>query len=343
MVGKRVSIDLGTANVTAFVAGRGIVLREKNALGFDARTGDLLCIGNEAYDLLDRAPDSMTLCRPMKNGVISDFSAMQRVLALTVEMICKNSVFRPNVVITMPSGITALEKRTILNVAVKSGAGKVCLLDAPIAAALGAGISLEKPHGVMMIDLGAGTADIAVITMDTVAYTVSLPTAGDAMDEAIQTYLRRERNLQVGLPTAERVKKMLGCAVPREEEVEMPVGGKHAVTGAPRSVPVTSTEICKALKEPVNALLDGILAVLEQTPPELYSDICMEGITLTGGASKLNGLAEAVEARLKIKAHVVVDGEHCAAKGAGCALKQLRTLEDNGYVFRLRNIGATSN
>ena len=336
---KNVGIDLGTANVTAFVEGKGIVLHEKNAAAFDTRTRELLLAGDEAYALLDRAPDTLELRRPIQNGVISDFSVMQKILSLTIEAVCGKSVFRPNVVITVPSGVTALEKRTILKVAIQSGAGKVCLLDATIAAALGAGIGIDKPHGVMMVDVGAGTADAALITMGTVAYATALRTAGDAMDEAIQSYLRWERGFLVGRPTAERVKKILGCAVPRDEEVELLVNGKNAVTGAPESVTVTSTEISEALREPVTALIDGILAVLEQAPPELYSDVCSEGITLTGGGSLLCGLPDAIETRLKIKARTVFDGEHCAAKGAGCALKQMRVLEDHGYLFRLKSIG----
>lgn len=336
---KNVGIDLGTANVTVFVEGKGIVLHEKNAAAFDTRTHELLLVGDEAYALLDRAPDTLELCRPMQNGVISDFSVMQKILSLTIETVCGKSVFRPNVVITVPDSLTMLEKRTILKVAVQSGAGKVCLLDATIAAALGAGIGIDEPHGVMMIDIGAGTADVSLITMGTVAYSTALRTAGEAMDEAIQSYLRWERGFLVGLPTAERVKMILGCAVPRSEEVELLVNGKNAVTGAPESKTVTSTEICKALREPVTALTDGILAVLEQTPPELYTDVCSEGITLTGGGSLLHGLADAIKARLKIKARTVFDGEHCAAKGAGLALGSMRTLEDHGYLFRLKSIG----
>lgn len=336
---KNVGIDLGTANITVFVEGRGIVLHEKNAAAFDARTHELLLAGDEAYALLDRAPDTLKLCRPIQNGVISDFSVMQKLLSLTVETVCGNSVFRPNVVITVPNALTMLEKRTILKVAVQSGAGKVCLLDAAIAAALGAGVGIDAPHGVMVVDIGAGTADVSLITMGTVAYSAALRTAGDAMDEAIQSYLRRERGFLVGRPTAEKVKKVLGCAVPRGEEIELLVNGKDAVTSAPQSKTVTSTEICKALRDPVAVLTDGILSVLEQTPPELYTDVCSEGIILTGGGALLHGIADAIEETLKIKARTVFDGEHCAAKGAGLALKSIRTLEDHGYLFRLKSIG----
>ena len=339
MPGKDIGIDLGTSTITVYAKGKGILLHEKNALAVDARTKEVLCVGNEAYALLDRAPDTLELCRPMRDGVISDFSVMQQILTMTLEKICGNGIFRPNVIITAPSGITALEKRTILSVAVRCGAGKVCLLDAPIASALGAGVSISKPHGVMVVDIGAGTADIALITMGTVAYTSSLRTAGDSMDEAIQRYLRRERNMLVGLPTAEKIKRLIGCAALRNEEVELSVNGKDAIMEQPATFPVTSTEIYHALKEIVDQLIDGILAVLEETPPELYSDVCEEGILLTGGGSQLYGLDEAIESRLKIKVHTAYDGAHCAAKGAGYALRYIKKLEDNGYVFRLKNVG----
>lgn len=336
MPGINVGIDLGTSCITVFVSGRGIVMSEANAISYDARTREVIAVGNSAKDMLERNPDTIELVMPMKNGVISDFSDMRRILTFIIKRVCKNSIFRPNIIISTPSSITALEKRTIVDVASFCGAGKVSLVDAPVASALGAGISIENPHGVMVVDIGSGTTDIAVITMGTVAYSTSLRIAGDFANEAICQYLKRERNILVGTPTAEKIKKKIGCAMPGDIEVEMAANGKDALTQMPVMFSVTSTEIHSALKDCVDSIIEGILLVLEQTPPEMFSDICSEGITISGGMSKLRGLDEAIEERLKIKVNVAADGEHCVAKGAGYALKNIDTLEDNGYIFRLK-------
>ncbi|MCM1545340.1 MAG: rod shape-determining protein [Ruminococcus sp.] len=337
MLAMDVGIDLGTSHIKVFIKGKGIVLSEANAISYDAYTDEMVAIGESAKAMLERTPETIELMMPIKGGVISDFSVMQEILRYIIEKICHNKIFRPNVIISVPSSCTALEKKAVIEVACSSGAGKVSVIDEPVASALGAGISIENPHGVMVVDIGAGTSDIAVITMGTVAISSSLKIAGDDMNEAICQYLRREKDIIIGKPTAEKIKCTVGCASLDDEELEMAANGKDYVTGMPVMFTVTSSEIFTALRECIESIMEEMRNVLEQTPPEMYSDICHEGIVLTGGGSKLRGIDRAMSERFKIKASVCADGENCAAKGAGYALKNMKTLEDNGYIFKLKD------
>ena len=341
MLGMQIGVDLGSSCITAYAKGKGIVLCEANAIAYDSLSGDVLAVGKEAKAMLDRTPESVTLKTPMRGGVISDFSIQCEILTTLLERVCKNAVLRPNLIISAPSSLSALERRTILQAACACGAARVSVLEEPIASALGAGVSIEAPHGVLVIDIGAGTADIAVITMGTVAYCKSLPLAGDTFDDAIVRYLRKTRGIEIGLPTAKRLKHQIGCAAPREEEFEAAANGKDAVRQMPLQFSVTSTELCEAIKECVDAIADAVFTVLEEVPPELFADICEGGVILCGGSAKLYGLDAALAERLHLPVHVAADGEHCAAKGAGYALQNMKQLEDHGFSFRLkeRNIG----
>ncbi|MDD6011608.1 MAG: rod shape-determining protein [Oscillospiraceae bacterium] len=334
MPGLNIGIDLGTSTVTAFVQGKGIVFSEETAICFDNYDDEIVAIGNAAGEMAQRTPETLRLIKPMSGGVISDFTCVALILEHFLNRICQHQIFRPNVIISAPSAATSPERKAIIEAACTSGAGRVSVIDEPIVSALGAGLSIENPHGVMVIDLGAGTTDIAVITMGTVAYSVSSRTAGDTMDRAIVDYLKKERNMLIGLPTAKKVKHTVGCAHPREEELEMWITGKDYVSRMPKSFSVSSTEIYHALKDQIDDIFLGIMNVLEQVPPELYSDICTEGILLTGGLSKLSGLDKELSERLNIKVTGAVDPEHCAAKGAGYILKHITELEDHGYSFR---------
>lgn len=336
MAGYNIGIDLGTGNIKAFVSGRGIVLSEENAICYDARNDAFVAMGNDAGDMFGKAPDSYVLKRPITGGVISDFSVMAEILSRFLTKICKNSIFRPNVLISAPSCNTSLEKKTVIEAACAAGAGRVQLIDEPIVSALGAGLSIDYPHGVMVIDLGAGTTDIAVITMGTVAYAASMKIAGDSMDEAICQYVKKNKDIIIGQRTARKLKHAIGCAYKRDEEFETVATGKHLVTGMPRSFSIDSGEICQALSECTQNIFDAVMDVLEQTPPELYSDICNEGIILTGAGAKLYGMDKFLSKKLGIKVKVAADPEYCAAKGAGFVLKNIKKLEDNGYSFRLR-------
>lgn len=334
MPGLNLGIDLGTSTIKIFAQGKGIILSEQTALSYDRLNDETIAIGNSAAEMIDRNPDSIILKKPIQGGVVSEFSVMTEILSHFIEKICKNQIFRPNMVISAPCCVTSLEKKAVVEAACSAGAGKVHIIDEPIVSALGAGLSIEHPHGVMVIDMGAGTTDIAVITMGTVAYATSLKIAGDSFDEAICNFLKRDKDILVGLPTARKIKHTLGCAVKREEEIEMLCSGKDYITSMPRPFSVNSTEVYKALSENLNKIFEGIMQVMEQTPPELYSDICTEGILLTGGASKLYGIDSFLSKKLGIKVTCAEDSENCAAKGAGYVLKNIRRLEDNGYSFR---------
>lgn len=340
MPGINIGIDLGTSCITAFVAGKGIVFSEETAICYDTLNNEIVAVGNAAGEMLEKTPDGLLVKKPMNGGVISDFSVIAEILSHFLSKICKNCVFKPNVIISAPSAVTSLERKTIIEAACTSGAGKVYLIDEPIISALGAGLSIDKPHGVMVIDLGAGTTDISVITMGTVAYCTCLKTGGDTMDDAICQYLKREMETVVGLSTAKKIKHTVGCAYLRSEEIEMSAFGKDFVSSMPKVFTVTSTQIYDALKDQINEIFEGIMAVLDQTPPELYSDICTEGIILTGGVAKLPGLDRELSKRLGIKVKRAADPEHCAAKGAGYILKNMKQLEDHGYNFRSKEVSS---
>ncbi|MBQ8502712.1 MAG: rod shape-determining protein [Clostridia bacterium] len=334
MPGLNLGIDLGTSSVKIFAEGKGIILSEQTALSYDKLNDEIIAIGSAAAEMTDRNPDSIILQKPIQGGVVSDFSAMTEILSYFIKKICKNQIFRPNMVISAPCCVTSLEKKTVIESACSAGAGKVHIIDEPIVSALGAGLSIEHPHGVMVVDIGAGTTDIAVITMGTVAYSTSLKIAGDSMDEAICNFLKRDKDIIVGLPTARKIKHTLGCAVMRDEEIEMICSGKDYITGMPRPFNVNTSEVYKALAESVTQIFEGIMLVMEQTPPELYSDICTEGILLTGGGARLFGIDRYLSQKLGINVTLAADSENCAAKGAGYVLRNMKKLEDNGYSFR---------
>ncbi len=333
-----IGIDLGTGYIKIFVRGKGVVLSEATAITYDAYTEQVLAIGNEARKMLGKTPETMELVLPINSGVIADFSAVEQILSCLVKHICKKNVFRPNIIISTPSSITELEKKTIVEVICSSGAGKVSLIDEPIASALGAGISIEYPHGVMVIDIGSGTCDIAVITMGTIAVSSSLKMAGDDFDFAIEQYLKRERGILIGIATAEKIKKSIGCAYKREEEFEMSVNGKDAMTYMPKVFTITSSEVYEAIKDCLETIFEEIKSVLEETSPELCTDIFKQSIRLTGGSSKLYGFKKALEDKFGVTVICLGDPEHCAAKGAGYALKNIDKLEDNGYAYRSKEI-----
>ncbi len=336
MPGINIGIDLGTSTVTAFKEGKGIVLSEATAICYDGFSDEIIAVGNSAMEMTERNPESLVPVLPIKGGVINDFSATVDILYEIMEKLCKNEFFRPNVIVNAPSAVTSPDKRAIIEACCAAGAGKVSVISEPVLSALGLGISIENPHGVMVVDLGAGTTDIAVITMGTVAYSVSLKTAGNSMDYSIQQYVKREKNIVIGLSTAKKIKHTVGCAFRRSEEIEMTATGKDYISGMPKIFNISSNEVYEALKDHIAAIFDGILDVMEETPPELYSDICKEGIVLSGGLSKLAGLDKVLSKKLGIEVRKTVDPEHSAAKGAGYVLKNMKALEDHGYNFRAK-------
>ena len=336
MPGQNIGVDLGTSRVTAYAQGKGIVYAQANAICYENRTGKALAVGNKAMEMAERTPAAFRVERPMADGVISDFTVMRHIFSDLIESVCSRQVFRPNLIITAPSGITELQKRTIIDVACACGAGKVSLLDHAVASALGCGIPVDKPHGVLMVDLGAGTADIAVITMGTVAFSSACRVAGDLADALIARHFSLTRSLDLGISTVRKIKHTVGCVCARAEELELTVGGKDHISQQPVLRSVTSEEVRCALEPWIEQLSAAVLSVLEQTPAELYSDICEEGVVLTGGQAQIFGLEQALRERLCLNARVCADPANAAAKGAGLSLRHLKTLEDNGYVFRLR-------
>ena len=336
MLGINIGIDLGTTSVIACVEGKGIVLSEPSVVAFNNDTDTVIAMGKAAYKMIGRDPDSITVVRPMKDGVVSDFTVTEQMLRFYIKKICGNKIFKPNIIVSMPGTVTNLERRTILDVVTASGAGRACLIEEPLAAAIGSGIEISQPSGVMIIDMGGGTTDIAVITMGSMAIANSVKVAGNILNESIVRYLRRERDILVGELTAEQIKKQVGCAYLRQEEVVMVAKGKDYFTGMPIDFEITSTETYLAMREHINLILEAIRDVFEKTPPELVSDIIKEGIVLTGGTALLYGMDKIIAELTGVDVRVAEDPLNCVANGIEKVLGDLFFLSENGYLFKSR-------
>ena len=336
MLGTNIGIDLGTTSILIFVEGKGIVVSEPSAVAFDTDTGRLLAVGQKAADMIGRNPDSITVVKPMRGGVISDFTATKAIVRVLLYKVCKNMVFKPNIVVCMPSTVTNLEKRTILDLVTAAGAGRACLIEEPLAAALGAGLDIRRPMGTMVVDIGGGTADIAVVTMGSISISKSVKIAGNILDEDIIRYLRRERNIVIGEKTAESIKKRIGCAYLRDTELAIGIKGKHYITGMPITDEVNTTEVYLAMREHLEAIAEGVRSVLEVTPPELAGDISETGILLTGGGALLDGMDKLIEKRTGVHVIVPYDPLECVALGTGYAIEHMDILENNGGIFKTR-------
>ena len=337
MLGTNIGIDLGTTSIVVFVEGKGIVLSEPSVAAYEKESGKLIAVGKKAWDMLGKNPDSIRVVKPMEHGVVSDFTATKHILRFFLSIICKNMVFKPNVVVCVPSMATSLEKRTILDLVTSSGAAKACLIEEPLAAALGAGLKSDRPVGTMIVDIGGGTTDIAVITMGCISVSRSVKTAGNALDEAIVRQIRRERDVIIGEKTAEIIKKQIGCSNLRNVELGMTVKGKHFITNMPVSIEVSSTEAYLAMRPHLETIGEAVRSVLELTPPELSSDICESGIHLTGGGALLQGIDKMIQKKTGVKTTVADDPLSCVALGTGEALSHIDILSQNGYVFKARN------
>ncbi|MBQ0135468.1 MAG: rod shape-determining protein [Oscillospiraceae bacterium] len=336
MLGINIGIDLGTTQVVACVEGKGIVLSEPSVVSYRKKTGKIMALGKPALRMVGREPDSVLVVRPMKDGVVSDFTVTEHMLRYFIKQICGNKIFKPNIIVSMPGTVTNLEKRTILDVITASGAGRACLMEEPLAAAIGAGIEINHPGGVMIVDLGGGTTDIAVITMGNMAVASSVKIAGNTLNDDIIRYCRRERDIIIGEQTAEEIKKSVGCAFLRREETATFAKGKDYFTGMPVDFEITSNEAYLAMREHIKLILEAIRDVFERTPPELVSDIIEEGIVLTGGTAQLFGLDKAISKMTKINTRVADDPENCVINGIGKVLGDTFFLEENGYLFKTR-------
>ena len=325
---KDIGIDLGTASVLVYVKGKGIVLNEPSVVALDRNTGKLLRVGAEAQNMLGRTPGNIVAIRPLRDGVISDYDMTEKMLREFIHKVSGFSIFKPRVIICVPSGITEVEERAVVDAGIQAGARKVYLIEEPVAAAIGAGVDISLPDGHMMVDIGGGTADIAVISLSGVVESASIRVAGDQFDEAVVKYMRRNHNLVVGERTAEEIKKKIGCVFPKEVEETMEVKGRCLLTGLPRSVTISSTEMMDAFEEPVERILEAVHAVLERTPPELVADISRNGILMTGGGSLVDGFDKLLTARTGIHTMVAGDAISCVALGTGKSLESLNTMTD---------------
>ena len=325
---KDIGIDLGTASVLVYVKGKGVVLNEPSVVAMDKTTGKLLKVGSDAQAMLGRTPGNIIAIRPLREGVISDYDMTERMLKEFIHKVAGVSFFKPRVIICVPSGITEVEERAVIDAGIQAGARKVYLIEEPVAAAIGAGIDITQPDGHMVVDIGGGTADIAVISLSGVVESASIKIAGDQLNEAVVKYMRRKHNLLVGERTAEEMKKQIGCVFPKDEEETMDVKGRCLLTGLPKVVTVSSTEMMDAFEEPVERIMEAIHSVLERTPPELVADVSTNGIIMTGGGSLVYGFDKLVTARTGIHTTVADDAISCVVLGTGKSLDSLNAMQD---------------
>jgi rod shape-determining protein MreB len=331
-----IGIDLGTSNILVYKRGKGVALAEPTVVAMSTRNRRVLAVGVEAREMLGRTPGNITAIRPLRDGVIADYSTTLKMLEYILIKVCgKRRLFKPKVLVCVPSGVTNVERRAVIMAAKEAGAGEAMTIEEPMAAAIGAGLPISLPGGNMVVDIGGGTTDIAVISLGGIVLSHSVRVAGDKMDEAIVRYVRSAYNLAIGEPTAEDVKIKIGSAYPLEQEMRMEIRGRDLVAGLPKTVGVTSDEIREALAEPVRQIAEKLCTVLEETPPELSSDIIERGITLTGGGALLRGLDRLLANVTSIPVRVADNALHCVAVGTGRALEELDAIRASGAVTTL--------
>ena len=322
-----IGIDLGTATVIAYVKGKGIVLREPSVVAVDNNTGNILAVGKEARRMLGRTPGNIVATRPLREGVISSYTETEKMLKYFISKVCGKFVFAPRIMICIPSQVTEVEKKAVIDAASQAGARKVYLIEEPIAAAIGAGLDISKPCGNMVVDIGGGTTDIAVISLGGSVVSTSLKVAGDKFDEYIVKYIKRRYNVMIGERTAEDLKINVGCVYPKIQDVEMDIRGRDLVTGLPKTITIHSSEMLEALMEPAMMIVDAVHSVLEKTPPELAADISDRGIYMTGGGCLVDGLDKLLQEKTGINVMIAQDAVSCVALGTGKALDNLDTLD----------------
>lgn len=321
-ISKDMGIDLGTANTLVYVKGKGIVLREPSVVAINSMNKKVLAVGEEAKKMIGRTPGNIVAIRPMKDGVIADFDVTQMMLKKFISKVIGKSAFAsPRIIVCYPSGVTEVEKRAIDEAAKQAGAREVVLMEEPMAAAIGAGLPVDEPTGSMIVDIGGGTTEVAIISLDGIVTSKSLRIAGDELDQAIISYIKKEYNLMIGERTAESVKMELGSAFKLEEEKDMDIKGRDLISGLPKTITVTMEQIREALKEPVSAIIDAIKTTLEKTPPELAADIMEKGIMLAGGGALLKGLDKLINHETHMPVHIAESPLDCVALGAGKALE----------------------
>ncbi len=324
----KLGIDLGTANTLVFIPGKGVILNEPSVVAISEIDNKILAVGNEAKDMVGRTPESIIAYRPMRDGVIADYRVTEAMLRyFFTKALGKWNIFKPEVMISVPAGITSTERRAVVEAAMKAGAKNAYVVKEPILAAIGAGIPIYEAHGHMIVDIGGGTTDVAVISLGGIVACTSVKCAGDRIDQSIIDYIKKTFNLAIGDKTAESVKRDVGSAVLLEDELEMIIKGRDYLSGLPRSTTVKTNEIVKAISKDLKEMIKAIKTVLQETPPELSSDIIDRGIIMTGGTSQLRNLTELVYRKTGVKAILAKDALYCVAKGTGVAIEHLDTYK----------------
>lgn len=330
---RDIGIDLGTASVLVYMKDEGIVLNEPSVVAIDRNTDKILAVGDEAKRMVGRTPGDIVAVRPMSAGVISDYDITEKMLKYFIQKACGGGIImRPRIMICIPSEVTQVQKRAVIDAAVHAGARRAFLIEEPIAAAIGAGLDIEKPCGNMVVDIGGGTTDVAVISLGNAVVSKSIKVAGNNFDDAIIRYIRRKYNIIIGDRTAEEIKINIGSAYEKDKEEFMTVKGRSLISGLPKSFDISSKEVTEALQEPLADIIDIVHSVLEKTPPELAADICDRGIVLTGGGSLLHGLDKLLEEKMDVPVVLANDPISCVALGTGKALDSLPLMEDHETV-----------
>lgn len=327
--GKDFGIDLGTSNTLVLLRGRGIVLNEPSVVAIDKATGEVLATGNEAKEMLGRTPDTIKAVRPLQDGVIADFNATQLMLKSIMYKVCQRyNAGRPRVIVGIPSGITEVEERAVEETILRAGAKEVFLIEEPMAAAIGANLDVAEPAGNIIVDIGGGTTEVAVISLGGIVISNSIRTAGDELNEDIINYVKREMGLAIGENTAEEIKKEIGCAMPLVTESKMQIKGRNITTGLPMTAVITSTQVEEAIRESINEIVETIKITLEKTPPELASDIAIKGIIISGGGSLIKNFDKLLSEATKMPVYLAENPLECVVRGTGKTLEDLEKLKD---------------
>ena len=326
-MGRDIAVDLGTANTLVYVRGRGTVLNEPSVVALNTKTGAILAVGAEAKRMIGRTPGHILAIRPLKDGVIADFDVTEKMLRYFIQKVHKRRVLaKPRVVVCVPSGITGVEQRAVEEAAIAAGARAAYIIEEPMAAAIGAGLPVHEPAGNMVVDIGGGTTEVAVISLGGIVTALSIRIGGDELDEAIIAYIKKEYSLALGERTAEEIKMAIGSAFPLPDEPNAEIRGRDLVTGLPKTIIVSSEEIRRAIEEPVNAIVDAVKSTLDRTPPELAADIMDKGMVLTGGGALLKGLDERLKHETGMPVHLTENPLSCVAIGSGKCLEEFEAL-----------------
>ena len=325
---KDIGIDLGTATVQVYVKGKGVVFEEPSVVAVDKNSGKVIKVGKDAQQMLGRTPGNITAVRPLQDGVISQYDITLKMLQHFIRRAIGFSFLKPRVMVCVPSGVTEVEERAVCDATNQAGAKKTYLIEEPIAAAIGAGLDISKPCGRLIVDVGGGTTDVAVLSLSSIVVSESIKVAGDKIDEAIIKYVRRKFNVLIGERTAEDIKRRIGCAWPYDEIALLDVKGRCLLEGLPKLITISSAEVLEAIDEPITSIVDAVCHVVERTPPELIGDIAAGGIVMTGGGSKLSGLDRLIEHVTGIKTYIADKPDMCVAIGTGRSLDNIAVIPE---------------